>query len=68
MPCSRYPGGSVPGVSAPGVWSGDTPPPVTATAAGGTHPTGMHSCFCDVCHVFFDIFCLFLDLFTFTPD
>ena len=24
-----------------GVWR----PPVTATAAGGTHPTGMHSCF-----------------------
>ena len=21
------------------------PPPGTATAAGGTHPTGMHSCF-----------------------
>ena len=21
------------------------PPPMTATAAGGTHPTGMHSCF-----------------------
>ena len=21
------------------------PPPVMATAAGGTHPTGMHSCF-----------------------
>ena len=20
-------------------------PPVTATAAGGTHPTGMHSCY-----------------------
>ena len=34
-------------VSAPGgicSWGcGD--PPVTATAAGGTHPTGMHSCF-----------------------
>ena len=28
------PGGGVPG--------GDPPP--TATAAGGTHPTGMHSC------------------------
>ena len=23
---------------------GDTPPPETATAAKGTHPTGMHSC------------------------
>ena len=22
----------------------DTPPPVTTTAANGTHPTGMHSC------------------------
>ena len=27
----------------PGVPGGD-PPPRTATAAGGTHPTGMHSC------------------------
>ena len=45
------------GVSAPGVaWSGGClllgvcsrgggDPPGTATAAGGTHPTGMHSCF-----------------------
>ena len=32
-------GGLVPG----GVPGGD--PPWTATAAGGTHPTGMHSCF-----------------------
>ena len=24
--------------------SGQTPPPQTATAADGTHPTGMHSC------------------------
>ena len=32
------PGGSGPG----GVPGGD--PPGTATAAGGTHPTGMHSC------------------------
>ena len=32
------------GVPAPGgVPGGD--PPGTATAAGGTHPTGMHSCF-----------------------
>ena len=31
------------GVHGPGgVHGGDTP---TATAAGGTHPTGMHSCF-----------------------
>ena len=28
------------GVPAPGGWR----PPVMATAAGGTHPTGMHSC------------------------
>ena len=48
----RYPGGS------PGPHSGgspgphlvrdpsmQTPPPLTATAADGTHPTGMHSCF-----------------------
>ena len=42
------------GVSAPkgcllpeGVWSGGPggDPPRTVTAAGGTHPTGMHSCF-----------------------
>ena len=25
---------------------GDLVPPMTATAAGRTHPTGMHSCFC----------------------
>ena len=31
------------GVSAPGGMPGGDPP--TATAAGGTHPTGMHSCF-----------------------
>ena len=45
--CSRE---SAPGVYAPGgrcllpggAWRG---PPGTATAAGGTHPTGMHSCF-----------------------
>ena len=47
------PGGSGPGgggclLLGEGVWSqavpdGDTPP-CTATAAGGTHPTGMHSC------------------------
>ena len=53
MPC---PGGClVPGGSAPGgVWSGGVPgpggcawwrPPLTASAAGGTHPIGMHSCF-----------------------
>ena len=32
------------GVPAPGGCLVETPPP-TATAAGGTHPTGMHSCF-----------------------
>ena len=32
------------GVSAPGGCLVETPP--TATAAGGTHPTGMHSCNC----------------------
>ena len=32
------------GASSRGVPSGD-PPPRTATAAGGTHPTGMYSCF-----------------------
>ena len=46
MPCSR-------GVSDPGgvAWSGGSAPggylvetPRTATAAGGTHPTGMYSC------------------------
>ena len=42
-----FPGGSAPGGSAPrlvcswGVWR----PPVTAAAAGGTHPTGMYSCY-----------------------
>ena len=43
--CSRGvpgPGGCmVQGVSAPG---GPVETPRTATAAGGTHPTGMHSC------------------------
>ena len=34
------PGGR--GVPAPGVPGGDLPG--TTTAAGGTHPTGMHSC------------------------
>ena len=40
------------GVPAPGggIWSGGvwTPPTLRATAAGGTHPTGMHSCLCCV--------------------
>ena len=40
-------GGSGPGgVPGPGGPGGD--PPGTATAAGGTHPTGMHSCYCKV--------------------
>ena len=40
--CVLPPGGGVlPPIGVPG---GD-PPPGTATAAGGTHPTGMHSCF-----------------------
>ena len=43
-----------------------TPPPQTATEAGGTHPTGMHSCsvkilqrcigFCSVCHYRFAVY------------
>ena len=33
------------GMSGPGGVPGGEPPPPTATAAGGTHPTGMHSCF-----------------------
>ena len=32
------------GVPAPGCVCVCETPPVTATAAGGTHPTGMHSC------------------------
>ena len=54
MPYSRFlggacsGGGSAPGGSAPkgGVW---WRPPRTATAVGGMHPTGMHSCFISVC-------------------
>ena len=45
------PGGSAPrGLPGPGwgeVGCGD--PPGTATAAGGTHPTGMHSCLYQFC-------------------
>ena len=39
------PGGSDPG-GVPGSRRGlvENPSPRTATAAGGTHPTGMHSC------------------------
>ena len=29
---------------------GGDPPPVTATAEGGTHPTGMHSCWYIILH------------------
>ena len=36
-------GVSAPGGSAP-EWGAWWRPPQTATAAGGTHPTGMHSC------------------------
>ena len=32
------------GVSIPACTEAEPPPPPTATAAGGTHPTGMHSC------------------------
>ena len=40
------PGGeSAPGGGVPG---GDPPPPRTAIAVGGTHPTGMHSCYGNV--------------------
>ena len=43
--------GGVPGLKESGPWGwGGVPGPEgcvveTATAAGGTHPTGMHSCF-----------------------
>ena len=49
-PVGSGPGGCmVLGKSGPGVWSHvswsrEGRPPKTATAAGGTHPTGMHSC------------------------
>ena len=52
--CSQGEGCLLPGgvASSRGVPGGD--PPGTATAAGGTHPTGMHSCYHDVtpshCH------------------
>ena len=44
--CSR--GYLLLGGSAPGGWRS---PPGTATAAGGTHPTGMHSCFEYFCRI-----------------
>ena len=40
--------GPVGGVPGPGGGCLVKPPPGTATAAGGTHPTGMHSCFSNV--------------------
>ena len=42
------PGGVVPGprgVGVPACTEADPAPRETATAADGTHPTGMHSCF-----------------------
>ena len=42
------PGGSAPRrVGIPACTEAD-PPGETATAADGTHPTGMHSCFCEI--------------------
>ena len=40
------PGGSASGgcLVLGGVPGGEPPPPQTATAVGGTHPTGMYSC------------------------
>ena len=32
------------GMCVDGGWGVYTPPPVMATAASGTHPTGMHTC------------------------
>ena len=40
-PRGLLPGGGVPGPRGGACWR----PPGMATAAGGTHPTGMHSCF-----------------------
>ena len=46
--CSRgeclVPGGCLAPEGVPGPGTGGDPPE-TATAAGGTHPTGMHSCY-----------------------
>ena len=42
---SVYRGGLVPGVAGPGGGGCLVETPPTATAAGGTHPTGMHSCY-----------------------
>ena len=39
-------GGGVPAPGGGGVPGGDTPQ--TATAVGGTHPTGMHSCLMEI--------------------
>ena len=43
VPGGAWSGGWVPGPGGVGVPGGD--PPGMATAAGGTHPTGMHSCY-----------------------
>ena len=39
------PGGGWSGGLGPRGWVPGEPNPQTATAAGGTHPTGMHSCY-----------------------
>ena len=47
-----------------GAWSrgvpGGRPPPQTATAAGGTYPTGIHSCFLVNCHLAGQLFTSFV--------
>ena len=40
-----YTPGQTPPPRADNPWQADTPSPKMATAADGTHPTGMHSCF-----------------------
>ena len=42
---------STPGGCIPACTEAD-PPQLTAAAAGGTHPTGMHSCHKDCFHLF----------------
>ena len=66
------PGGSAPGgclvqggLLPGGAWFRggclETPPPGTATAVGGTHPTGMHSCLkCYLVHCMAAYFCYYL--------
>ena len=41
-----WPGACVTGGHA---WQGVCMPGETATAADGTHPTGIHSCYCSFC-------------------